>query len=208
MRLVICGLHIEIYCVQRRRWSRERTSPVGAGRGLNHGLGPTAEPIHRSVERWPGPGRWPGGLLAWGRVGRDDLDDGAADLDLVALFQALRGEHAAAVEPGPVRRLEVLDVPGAVRELEPGVVVGGMVIGHHQAALAARGEVGAEDMGLLRGLDDERRGGPGVGQGGLAVAADGGHGGLPGLLLTAGNVVPRRDIALLGPAESVVGGSG
>ena len=51
-------------------------------------------------------------------------------------------------------------------------------------------------------------GGPGVGQGGLAVAADGGHGGSPGLLLAVGNVAPRRDVALLGPAESVVGGSG
>src|ERR1700677_2460928 len=164
------------------------TSPVGPGVRLNHRIGLTAEPVHRSVEY----------------LGGDHLDDGAADLDLVALLQALRGEHPAPVEPRAVRRAEVLDVPGTVRELEPGVVVGGVVIAHRQVALAARGEVGAEDVGLASGLDDERRGGPEVGQGGLAVAVDGGYGGPPGFLLGVGDVVPPRDGALLGPAVGVV----
>ena len=49
-------------------------------------------------------------------------DGGASNLDLVAFFQSLGLVDAAPVEPGAVGRIEVLDVPEAMSELEKGVV--------------------------------------------------------------------------------------
>src|SRR6516225_1805153 len=89
--------------------------------------------------------------------GRRDDDDGASDLDLVALLQPLGGEDAAPVEPRAVSGVEVLDVPETVGGLEEAVLAGRMLIVDDQRALAARGEVLVEDVSLVLGLDDDRR---------------------------------------------------
>ena len=67
--------------------------------------------------------------------------------------KALGGEHPAPVEPRAVRRAEIFHVPVPVGELEEGVVAGGIVVADRQIALAARGEVSAEDVGLAAELD-------------------------------------------------------
>jgi hypothetical protein len=119
-------------------------------------------------------------------------DGGVPDPDLVALLQPLGLVNAASVEPGAVGRAEVFDVPKAMGELEQGVVAGGVVVADGQRALAPRGEFGVKDAGLIAGLDDKRLAGEPVGEGGVALAGDGGHGGLPGLLLLLSGVFPRR----------------
>src|SRR5215470_4985029 len=79
---------------------------------------------------------------ALGWSGGDDDDYGAADLDLVAFLETLGLVDAAVVEPGAIGGVEVLDEPEAVRQLEQGVVAGGVLVADHQAALPAGGEVG------------------------------------------------------------------
>ncbi len=71
----------------------------------------------------------------------------------------------------------------------------------------ARGEFGVKDAGLVPGLDDDRLGGADIGEGHVARAGDGGHRGLPGLLLLLGGVVPRRERSGAGAAMGFVGGS-
>jgi anti-sigma regulatory factor (Ser/Thr protein kinase)/anti-anti-sigma regulatory factor len=124
---------------------------------------------------------------------RHDDDGRAADLDLVALLQALGAEHAAPVEPGAVGRAEVLYVPVAVRELEQAVLAGGMLVADDQGTLPAGGELLVEGAGLAAGLDDDRRGAFAVGHRMVALSRDGGHRGPPGRLLLRGDVFPRRE---------------
>src|SRR6266516_1699524 len=125
--------------------------------------------------------------------GGDHDDDGAADLDLVALLQALGRVHAAVVEPGAVRRAEVLDEPVAVGQLEQGVVAGGVLVIDDEASLPAGGELGVESAGLVAGLDNDRMGGGGLGQGGLTRACYRGNSGPPGFLFLIADVVPGRE---------------
>ncbi len=150
------------------------------------------------------------GHLCWllsSGSGRHHRHDGAPDPDLVPLLQPLGGDDAAAVEPGAVGRAEVFDVPQAVRGQEEGVVAGGMLVVDHQRALAPRGELGVEDTRLAAGLDDDRRGGTRVGEGGVARGGNRGNGGPPGLLLLLGGVFPRRQGPWVSAAVSLVGGA-
>src|SRR5260370_17790002 len=82
-----------------------------------------------------------------------------------------------------------------------------MLITDGQCALAARSELGVEDAGLVFYLDDKRVGGDAIGDGGLALAGDGGHSGPPGLLLLLGDVIPRRERSRGHVAVGLVGGS-
>jgi two-component system OmpR family sensor kinase len=141
-------------------------------------------------------------------LGRHHDDDGAPDPDLVALLQPLGDDEAAPVEPGAVGRAEVLDVPEAVSRLEEGMMAGGVLVVDNQGALSAGGELGVEDAGLVSGLDDDRLGGPGFGEGGVALAGDGRHGGPPGLLFLLAGVFPGRERPRVSAAVSLVGGTG
>src|SRR5260370_28647173 len=82
-----------------------------------------------------------------------------------------------------------------------------MLIADGQCALAARSEFGFEDVGLVAGLDDERVGRADIGEGDVALAGDGGHGGPPGLLFLLGGVFPRRERSLVGATVGLVSGS-
>src|SRR6266699_4890009 len=138
--------------------------------------------------------------------GGDHDDDGAADLDLVALLQALGRVHAAVVEPGAVGRAEVLDEPVAVGQLEQGVVAGGVLVIDDQAALPAGGELGVEGADLVAGLDDDRMGGGSLGEGGFTRARHRGDNGPPGLLLLVADVLPGREGVGMGSPVGIVGG--
>ena len=52
-------------------------------------------------------------------------------------------------------------------QLEQGVVAGGVLVIDDQAALPAGGELGVEGADLVAGLDDDRMGGGGLGEGGF-----------------------------------------
>jgi hypothetical protein len=130
------------------------------------------------------------------------------DLDLVALLQPLRRVDPAAVQPGAVLRVKVLDIPEAVRDLEPRVVAGGEVVQDDQGALAPGGEVGVEDVPVLAHLDLQGLARHTVGQGHPGLPGDRGYGRLPGLLLRLGGFVPRRERPGVGGAMRLISGLG
>jgi DNA-binding transcriptional LysR family regulator len=144
---------------------------------------------------------------AGGGLGEQHGDDGAPDPDLVALPQPLVVVDAPPVEPGAVGRVEVLDVPVGMGELEERMVGGGTIVADGQRALAADGEVLVEGVGLISGLDDDRRSVDSFCEGGLARVGNGGHRHYPGLLLLCGGVLPAREGFRLGAAMSFVGDS-
>src|SRR5262252_3582537 len=129
------------------------------------------------------------------------------DLDLVAFLQMLGGAEAAPIEPGAVRRAEVLDEPQVVGDLETGVVSGGELVVDDDAALAACREGATEAVTLVPELDDQRSAGGRIDKGAPGLRGDGGHSGSPGLLLLLGDVLPRRQRCGMGAAVGFVGGS-
>jgi hypothetical protein len=88
-------------------------------------------------------------------------------------------------------------------------MVGGILVAHDQCAVAARDEFGVEGVALVPDLDVERLGGDGldIGERDASLASDGGHGGLPGLVLLLGDVFPRRERLGMSAAVSFVRGS-
>ncbi len=91
--------------------------------------------------------------------------------------------------------------------LEAGVMGGGEVIADDERALAPGREAGVESVLLLSGLKEQGLGRDGIGEGDTGLPGDGGHGGLPGLLLLLGAVFPRRERARVRAAVGFVGGS-
>lgn len=82
---------------------------------------------------------------------------------------------------------------------------GGKVITDDQGAQASGREAGVERVLLVSGLKQQGLGRDGIGEGDAGLPGDGGHGGLPGLLLLIGALLPRRERARLGLAMGFVG---
>ena len=177
------------------------TSPVGPGPRLNHRIGLTAEAIHRSVDRERATDRCcrrPGGLdrrrpgarsspgVRIRTLGRDHLDRVRPILILSPFFSrwAANIRRPLSQVPFVERRSSTYQAPCANWKrawwLE--------ACSSPSARLPWRPAVKSvlKTWVCSPAWTTSGRGGPGVGQGGLAVAADGGHGGPPRLPLRVG----------------------
>ncbi len=83
-----------------------------------------------------------------------------------------------------------MDIPKAADEPEASVAAGSEFVLDNELALTADGEVGVEALALVPGLDDQRSGARGLGDGLAGLRGNGGHGGSPGLLLLLGGSFP------------------
>lgn len=153
-------------------WDTEMARVVGDLAGLEHG---------KLARHAPAIGR---------HLCRNHRHNRVTDLDLVAFLHQLGQMDAAPVEVGSVRRTEVFDVPQATNSLKTSMMTGGKVVVDSEVAITAGGEVGTEGMALVSYLDDQRPAARRLGEGVAALPGDGGHGGLPGLLLLLGDVFP------------------
>jgi hypothetical protein len=84
---------------------------------------------------------------------------------------------------------------------------GSEVIADDERALAPGREAGPKRVLLVSGLKEQGLVGDGIGEGDAGLPGDGGHGGLPGLLLFRGAVFPRRQRARLDGPVGFVGSS-